>query len=245
MTIFNYDDPIIKELQDIWESKKEYIDKDLWIIKNFLNQEEIDWIMSEARDPDGWYITMRSVYLNIGNKFLDIEPEYNEDGILVSQFSDKPIRKDVPLFKHPYGIENRLAAVLPKHFVGTTTLQSFFSIKENNKEMQELSIKKGAEANDFSFPWHSEEGAQHPQTGSFMTGAFSLYLNDDFEGGELKFLYKPNIVIKPEPGLLVNVPLSKEFTHKVSFVRGGDRHTIYGNCWDNPQIYPISTIENC
>jgi hypothetical protein len=243
LRIYDYDHPVIKELQDIWEPRKEYIDKDLWIIRNFLSQEEIDWIMSEARKPEEWYITMRSIYLNVGNKYLEIYPEYDENGILVSQFNPDTPRKTIPYFKDTYGIENRLMAVVPKYFLGTTTLQSFFAVREDNEEMKARSIS--AEQEDFSFPWHYEEDAKHPETGAKMTAAFSLYLNDDFEGGELKFLNKPDIVIKPEPGLLVNVPTSKEFTHKVSFVKGGDRHTIYGNCWDDISLYPMSSQEDC
>jgi hypothetical protein len=240
-----YDDPVIEELKSIWESKKEYIDKDLWVIRNFLSQEEIDWIMKEANDPDGWYITMRSLYLNVGNKYLDLIPSYNEDGIMISQFDPVKFNKQIPFFKEPHGIENRLMAVLPKHFIGTTTLQSFFAIREDNEDMKQLAKEHGAEEIDMSFPWHCEEEAKHPITGAKMTAAFSLYLNDNFSGGELKFLNKPDIVIKPEPGMLVNVPTSKEFTHKVSFVKDGDRHTIYGNCWDDISIRPISTMEDC
>ena len=31
----------VSELYDIWESRKEYIEKDLWVIRNFLSEEEI------------------------------------------------------------------------------------------------------------------------------------------------------------------------------------------------------------
>lgn len=31
----------LQRLKDEWEPRKEYIDKDLWVIKNFLTEEEL------------------------------------------------------------------------------------------------------------------------------------------------------------------------------------------------------------
>ena len=41
------------------EARKEYPieGKPLWFIRNFLSQEEIDFLMQEANDPQAWYIT--------------------------------------------------------------------------------------------------------------------------------------------------------------------------------------------
>lgn len=65
-------------------TEKEYIEKDLWVIRNFLSEEELEWFNKQANDPEGWYPTMRSPYGgNIRNKFLGYVPEYGEDGILI------------------------------------------------------------------------------------------------------------------------------------------------------------------
>lgn len=239
---------LYKELNDIWEPRKEYIDKDLWVIRNFLSQEEIDWILWEASKPKDWYITMRSIYRNVANKYLEAIPEYDSNGNMILPTGSDAKRISIPHFKDTYGIENRIWSVIKPFFIGTSTLQSFFAVTDEEVESFSDEEKKRyalAKKENFSFPYHCEEDAQHPQTGAKMTAAFSIYLNDDFEGGELMFKYKPDIVIKPEPGMLVNVPLTKEFTHKVAFVKGKHRHTIYGNCWDNPEIAPISTNDDC
>lgn len=237
--------PNADELRAIWNAKKEYIDGDLWVIRNFLSQEELDWIMQEARKPEHWYITMRSLYKNIANKYLDVIPEYNEDGILVSQFYENPPMKKIPYFYDENGINNRLAVVLPEVFPGTTTLQTFLSIREDDEEMVALAKEVGAKENNESFRYHSEAHDENPDSKEKLTASFSIYLNDDFEGGELFFKYKPDIVIKPEPGMLVNIPLTEDFTHKIGFVSGGDRHTLYGNCWKDIKDFPISTMEDC
>ena len=36
-----------------WEPKKEYIEKDLWVIRNFLTEEELAWLVKESEDPEG------------------------------------------------------------------------------------------------------------------------------------------------------------------------------------------------
>lgn len=58
-----------------------------------------------------------------------------------------------------------------------------------------------------------------------------LYLNEDFEGGEVYF---PNqgVVLKPKPGMLVLFPSTNKFIHSVSKVTSGARYTI-------PQFWSI------
>jgi hypothetical protein len=60
-------------------------------------------------------------------------------------------------------------------------------------------------------PWRSHGGV--------------IYLNDDFEGGEI-FYPKLNIEIKPEPGMMVIHPAGLEYLHGIKKVTEGIRHTI-------------------
>ena len=54
--------------------EKIYLDEDkkIWIIEDFLSQEELDWFKTQTDDINGWYPTMRSPYGNILNKFLNL-----------------------------------------------------------------------------------------------------------------------------------------------------------------------------
>ena len=52
-----------------------------------------------------------------------------------------------------------------------------------------------------------------------------LFLNDDYEGGDLVFLDQ-NIKIKPEPGLLVTFPSTYNYPHKVEPVTKGTRYAM-------------------
>jgi len=54
---------------------------------------------------------------------------------------------------------------------------------------------------------------------------FVLYLNDDFEGGELIFP-DLHIQVKPKPGLLVAFPSDQNYVHGVNPVKSGERFSI-------------------
>jgi hypothetical protein len=77
-----------------------------------------------------------------------------------------------------------------------------------------------------------------------MTAAWSIYLNEDFEDGQLEFAYKP-YVIKPQAGMLISIPMTKEFTHRVTPVKNGVRHTLYGTCFQDLNDREISNGETC
>lgn len=242
----------IEELKEYWESKKEYIEKDLWVIRNFLSEEELVWLNKEANDPDGWYTTMRSPYGgNTKNKFLGYIPDYDEFGNMLvpaqnSRYRQLPTRS----------IERRLESVLPKYFGGGGALQSFFEVPD-----EQIIAELGRDV-DYAMGWHYERDdsdddttqrtiVEHSKTQgkrivseSKITAAFNVYINDNFDGGVLEFKNK-DYSIKPEPGMLVNVPLYKEFEHRVTKVTNGNRHTIYGRCWDNPNGMYVSTNEDC
>jgi hypothetical protein len=238
----------LQALKDEWEPKKEYIEKDLWVIRNFLTQEELTWLQEQANDPEGWYPTMRSYYgNNVRNKFLGYVAPYGEDGILIP-----PHPKNNPQFipvPHVQDIQDRMEAVLPKYFAGAGAFQSFFEVPD-----EQIIAELGQDV-DYAMPYHYErdesDSEEHQKTivvgkitEALITAAFNLYVNDDFEGGELRFKNK-DYVIKPEPGMLVNVPLYKEFEHMVSKVTGGNRHALYGRSWDNLENSYLSSREDC
>jgi hypothetical protein len=235
---------ILPELVEIWEPKKEYIEKDLWVIRNFLTKEEIDWLVLEYKNPVGWYDTMRSPYGgNIKNKFLGMVPQYTEDGVLIPPHPNYNSKfEPVPFLRDLHGIENRIAAVVPKYFAGAGAFQSIFEVPE------EQIIKELGQSVDYAMEWHYErDDNEQAGTGDFrekrMTASFIIYINTDFDGGILEFKYK-DYVIKPEVGMIVNVPLYKEFTHRVTKVTNGNRHTLYGSSWNNDMPH-LSSIEDC
>ena len=236
--------------------KKEYIEKDLWVIRNFLTEEELVWLNEEANNPEGWYPTMRSPYgQNTRNKFLGLIPEYGEDGILIPPNPKTNPKWDEVKRQKMRQIEDRLEAVLPKYFAGAGALQSFFEVPD-----EQIIAELGHNV-DYAMGWHHErddndsEEDQHTMSlasngkaavmsESIISASFNVYINDNFNGGILEFKNKP-YSIKPEPGMLINIPMYREFEHRVTKVTNGNRHTIYGRCWQDLDKSFLSSREDC
>jgi hypothetical protein len=93
---------------------------------------------------------------------------------------------------------------------------------------------------DFAMYWHQDPGAE-----SNINASFSLYLNDDFEGGELEFGNLP-IKVKPKAGMLAVIPGGDKYKHRVNKVLGpNSRHTLYGNSFIDIESAPESTADDC
>jgi hypothetical protein len=249
-----YKEQDILRLSEIWEPRKEYIEKDLWVIRDFLSDEELDWLNEEANDPFGWYDTMRSPYgRNTKNKFLGYIPEYDKNGRMLVPNSGSSTRyRDPVIF-----IEKRIESVVPKYFGGAGALQSFFEVSD-----EQIFRELGRRDVDYAMGWHYERDDSDDEeqqktivensktdnkkiiSESKISASFSVYINDNFDGGILEFKNK-EYSIKPEVGMLVNVPLYKEFEHRVTKVTNGNRHTIYGRCWDSIDGKYTSTDEDC
>lgn len=63
-----------------------------------------------------------------------------------------------------------------------------------------------------------------------------IYLNDDYEGGELE-LIDWGCKFKPKKGTLISFPSYIEFTHRVHPVTRGDRYNIVSWICTNDRIY--------
>lgn len=228
------------------------IEGDLQYIDNFLTQEELDFFKPFMDDHEGWYTTMRSSYRNILNKFIQSDMPRKEDGstdVATDQYP--PIHH--PILEKSGGVLDRLTQVMPPIYNPHATLQTFkyctdeeierdLSERERNDLTLNGTIPLDISKVDWAMNWHSEWDETSPVVP--FNRSLSLYLNDDFEGGVLEFQYKP-YKIKPKAGMLVLVPVTKEFTHRVTKITSGNwRHTLYGASWNKE--FPIpSTNETC
>jgi hypothetical protein len=219
-------------------------DKQVWVIEDFLTPEELEWFKSQTDDELGWYPTMRSPYKNILNKFLNVVPRYDEDGNI--EFPNETSENiDLPVFTKKDGVWDRLESVLPKGYKRHATLQTFkymtdeeIALNLNKDILEEYKINENDI--DFAMYWHQDPGLE-----SNILASFSLYLNDDFEGGELEFGNVP-IKMKPKAGMLAVIPGGEKYKHRVNKVLGpNSRHTLYGNSFVDPEKAPVSTKDDC
>jgi hypothetical protein len=226
--------------------EKIYLDEDkqVWVIEDFLTKEELDWFKTQTDDDLGWYPTMRSPYKNILNKFLNVVPRYDEEGNI--EFPNETSENiDLPVFTKPGGVWERLESVLPAGYRRHATLQTFKYVTDEDIEanlnpdvLSEYGVK--TEDIDFAMYWHQDPGLEQN-----ILCSFSLYLNDDFDGGELEFGNVP-IKMKPKAGMLAVIPGGDKYKHRVNKVLGpNSRHTLYGNSYVDPTIVVASTKDDC
>lgn len=80
---------------------------------------------------------------------------------------------------------------------------------------------------------HSDNTDEHGNTGPFERSRYAafIYLNDDFEGGLLKFPDQ-NIEIQPKVGTLAVFDGGHKNMHEVTMITKGVRYTI-GSFWDD------------
>jgi hypothetical protein len=222
--------------------EKIYLDEQLWYIENFLTEEEIKALMEIASEKNGWYKTQRSP--SIRNKFAQLDIPVHPEGticktrgidisgdiVLLPQEGVKfdAIAERFPLFN---GIVVKLEKVLPPTLVRSGIFQSFWPLADGDD---------GGGA----YSWHHEKGHSDDWNDHGMTATWSIYVNTDFEGGDLEFKDLPH-KITPKPGMLVSIPMTKEWTHRVTPVTAGIRHTLYGTCFENTEDRVISTSETC
>jgi hypothetical protein len=90
---------------------------------------------------------------------------------------------------------------------------------------------------------HSDNTDEHGNSGAFTRSRYAgfLYLNDDFDGGLLKFPDQ-NIEIEPKTGMLAVFDGGFNNMHEVSLITKGVRYTI-GSFWDDREEsdYPEET----
>jgi hypothetical protein len=220
--------------------EKVILDEGLWYIKNFLNKEELDFLKPYCDNPNNWYVTMRSPYKNILNKFPASVPEFDENGTLAIPRLDSPVVSEVVnIFAKTNGIFERLESVLPNGYGRNSGIQTFKYCTDEEIERDRNKESTPTAEIDYAMQWHSEDGGPLGN----RTASHSIYLNDDFDGGCVEF--KKGYVVKPEAGMLLNIPIGKDFEHRVTKVLGpNSRHTLYGQCWDNLNI-PMSTKDDC
>jgi hypothetical protein len=226
--------------------EKIYLDEDkqVWIIEDFLTKEELEWFKTQTDEELGWYPTMRSPYKNILNKFLNVVPRYDEEGSI--EFPNETSENiDLPVFTKSGGVWERLESVLPTGYRRHATLQTFKYMTDEEIEANvnpDVLSEYGVETKDIDFAmyWHQDPGLEEN-----ILCSFSLYLNDDFEGGELEFGNVP-IKMKPKAGMLAVIPGGDKYKHRVNKVLGpNSRHTLYGNSYVNPDIVVASTKDDC
>jgi hypothetical protein len=177
---------------------------------NFMTEEELQFLSSQARDITEWDIT---------------ETHYNEEGTVIydSKYWDNRVATQVTLDKKDIRINPAIVVLqqrlkkevddffsvdaLPTSTAIVRWLPGQLQMPHADKELHEG--ENAGKPNDF--PWYD------------IAGLF--YLNDDYEGGELYF---PNqdVRFKPKAGSAYFFPGDMNYIHGVSEIKSGIRYVI-------------------
>jgi len=167
--------------------------------------------------------------------FIPVEDQQK----LVSYFEDPELPWTMSAFFESYGMsllpdEPLLEKYgLPKDYLGNLASR----LKEYVEDAHQRPVKsvsshaqkweKGAFA-----PFHSDNTDMDGNWSAWEKSKFVclLYVNDDYEGGELDFR-DHSLTIKPKSGQLITFPGGINNVHQVKEVLTGTRHTI-GAFWD-------------
>ena len=144
------------------------------------------------------------------------------------QFATKTAIRNTKMVKYDDTIKNGMIEVI-RHAV-ETAINPFFNVSIQRAEApQILKYDVGGhydEHVDSEELWHNKHENKIEWKKLFDRDiSIFLYLNDDYEGGELVF---PNqhITVNPKSGMLVAFPSNHHFVHSVKPVTKGTRYVV-------------------
>jgi hypothetical protein len=162
--------------------EKIYLDKNIWYIKNFIDNSLIDLLMQECLVEKNWDNEEGK-----GHWYNNIFPVFDKNLQIL------------------FDINKKISEIIDDK---NTEMRSSLSILRYKKTDNEYSMQP-----------------HHDKTETNTKLGIVLYLNDDFEGGEIVYINQ-NIFIKPEKGMLVCHSALPEYMHGVKAVTKGIRYVI-------------------
>lgn len=189
---------------------KKRLSKDILVFENFLTNEECLAVINTLEDQVvseklSWTpITFYESYSSILPK--DNDEELEKNGLPTTFFSD---------------LQNKIIDAVAE--VHEKSSESIHKIGFHAQKWE-----PGAYAKE-----HSDNTDLDGNTGPFERSRYAafLYLNDDFEGGTLKFNKQGHEII-PKTGTLAAFAGGFENTHEVTMITQGVRYTL-GSFWDD------------
>ena len=181
--------------------------ENIHIIKNFIDEKDVDIIASFARTIKEWS----------NGSDVDI---FDENGVCTysaSYWNNRQCTWDI-LERIDKGVYDLIDSYLDKMAV---TAGEIFGCKLEKRAPCIVRWFEGIEQRPHADK-QMNDGSPNPFTDYDINSLF--YWNDDFEGGEL-YYPQHDIVVKPEPGLAVIHPGDINYLHGVKMVTSGERYT--------------------
>lgn len=174
------------------------------VVENFITEEEVDIINDlSSKDPSLW--------------------EGSNDGSGLKEWYGNQLRIEPDNLKSSYWYYRDLLDSIQKRS------ESIFTEYYGISDFEYLPINSLSRRIGPGLGVHTDEiDPEHPQYNpneKIITHGFVVYINDDYDGGEI-FYPNKNISIKPIARSLVMHPGNKEYEHGVNEVRGSTRYSL-------------------
>jgi len=179
-------------------------DNEIVVVEDFLTQAEAEYVLALAtEDPKLW--------------------DGSNDGSGLKEWYGNQLRIDPGNLKEKYKEYNDFMYMLQDRS------KPIFSKEYGISEFYYLPINSVSRRIGPGLGVHTDEiHPDHPQYNpreKIITHGFVVYINDDYEGGEI-FYPQKGLSIKPKPLSLVMHPGNKEYEHGVNEVKNTVRYSL-------------------
>jgi hypothetical protein len=182
-----------------------YLDDNIFYIENFISKKDLvtlnNAIKSDSHIEDYGHLSHTSLIIeesnitSIWNAYLSKLDDFfnNETETLIRPYTD---------------------------FVSLIKYRNFdFSSNDVPEDLANSGYIMPPHSDDISYDLSEKDFNERK---SFVSKGIVIFINDDFEGGEVVYVNK-DISIKPKAGTLVCHPGTKEYSHAVNKFYNGDR----------------------
>lgn len=198
-------------------NNKKRLTKDIVVYENFLSKEECEK-MIQALDAQADSGKISWMPISFYESYSSVLPQDNDQEVVDAGLSPT--------------IFSDIESIMPKAIASVHDLDPNIISKIGYHTQK---WEPGAFARV-----HSDNTDEHGNSGAFTRSRYAgfLYLNDNFEGGLLRFPSQ-DLEIKPEVGMLAVFDGGFNNMHEVTLITKGVRYTI-GSFWDDREedAYP-------
>ena len=183
--------------------KRHIYAKDIVVYEDFLGKEECEWLIK-------WFDNSPSIIWNPISFYESYAVGFYDEDLTLEE----------------YRFPRNYMQMLKTAFKNATE-------HALGKEVSEVTFHAQKWIPGAFASFHSDNSDEYGNPTAFEKSKYSafLYLNENFEGGELNFKNHP-ITIKPKTGMLAVFAGGYGNEHEVKLVKSGDRYTI-GSFWDD------------
>lgn len=223
------------------------------IIENFISKEECDWIINNANATNLWshdnkkreHFKNDEEFENYNrswaNRVINLNTLYMKKSLEHKELVSKAIKIQVEMKKQVVDFFNMDFPIYSESWECVRWGKPYFNQQQPHIDYVDLDFEM-SKIDEYDLP-QSAKDYLNPDLVDLYKRKFAgknftsmLYLNEDFEGGELYFPQHSNFEIKPKPGLLVIFSGNLRHLHGIKEVTSGMRY-VHTTFWSKHPQY--------